>query len=45
MTVRPYTGTSDGIAKGKRAGTEAFIYAIQEASDGGFWVTDRSGSE
>ena len=43
MSVRPYTGTSDGIAKGKRAGTEAFIYAIQEASDGGFWVNGSFG--
>ncbi len=43
MSLRPYTGTSDGIAKGKRAGTEAFIYAIQEASDGGFWVNGSFG--
>lgn len=37
MTVRPYTGTSDGAAKGRRPGLEAFVKAIQEASDGGFW--------
>jgi len=43
MSVRPYTGTTDGIGKGKRAGTEAFIYAIQEASDGGFWVNGSFG--
>ena len=32
---RPYTGTSDGIAKGKRPGLEAFVDAIEAAS--GFW--------
>ena len=32
---RPYTGTSDGIAKGKRPGLEAFVDAIENAS--GFW--------
>jgi len=37
MTVRPYTGTTDGAAKGRRPGLEAFVKAIQEASDGGFW--------
>ena len=25
MTIRPYTGVSDGISKGKRKGTEAFV--------------------
>ena len=37
MSVRPYTGTTDGASKGKRPGLEAFVKAIQEASDGGFW--------
>ena len=32
---RPYTGTSDGIAKGKRPGLEAFVDAIEAAS--GLW--------
>ena len=32
---RPYTGTSDGIAKGKRPGLEAFVDAIEAVS--GFW--------
>ena len=34
---RPYTGTRDGIAKGKREGTEAFVAAIQIASGGQLW--------
>lgn len=34
---RPYTGTRDGIAKGKREGTEAFVAAIQIASHGQLW--------
>lgn len=37
MSVRPYTGTTDGASKGRRPGLEAFVKAIQEASDGGFW--------
>lgn len=34
---RPYTGTNDGIAKGKRAGTEAFIAHIVYLSNGALW--------
>lgn len=31
---RPYTGTNDGIAKGKREGTEEFLRQINFLSDG-----------
>jgi hypothetical protein len=34
--MRPYTGT-DKIATGKRAGTEAFVAAIQNASGRQVW--------
>jgi len=34
---RPYTGTSDGIATGRRPGLEAFVAAIQSASGGQLW--------
>lgn len=35
--MRPYTGTSDGIAKGKRAGTEEFVRQIELATDFALW--------
>ncbi len=35
--MRPYTGTSDGIAKGKRAGTEAFVDEVEKATDFALW--------
>jgi hypothetical protein len=34
---RPYTGTNDGISKGKREGTEEFVRQMAFLSDGGFW--------
>jgi len=34
---RPYTGTTDGAAKGKRPGLEAFVAAIQNQSGGQLW--------
>jgi hypothetical protein len=34
---RPYTGTNDGIAKGKREGTEEFVRQLAFLSDGAFW--------
>lgn len=36
-TPRPYTGTNDGIAKGKREGTEEFVRQMHFLSDGAFW--------
>jgi len=35
--MRPYTGTTDGAARGKRPGLEAFVAAIQERSGGQMW--------
>lgn len=35
--TRKYTGTSDGAAKGKRAGTEEFVKQITKLSDGALW--------
>ena len=35
--MRPYTGTTDGAARGKRPGLEAFVAAIQEKSGGQLW--------
>jgi murein L,D-transpeptidase YcbB/YkuD len=35
--MRPYTGTTDGAARGKRPGLEAFVAAIQERSGGQLW--------
>ena len=32
-----YTGTSDGIAKGKRKGTEAFVKHVSLLSKGNLW--------
>lgn len=34
---RPYTGTKDGIAKGKRAGTELWVKEIRALSGGALW--------
>lgn len=34
---RTYTGTTDGVARGKRPGLEAFVAAIQTASGGKLW--------
>jgi hypothetical protein len=34
---RKYTGTSDGIASGKRAGTEEFVRQVVELSGGVLW--------
>lgn len=34
---RPYTGTKDGIAKGKRAGTEQWVKEIGQLSGGALW--------
>lgn len=34
---RLYTGTNDGIAKGKREGTEEFVRQMVFLSDGAFW--------
>ena len=34
---RPYTGTKDGIAKGKRAGTELWVKEIGALSGGALW--------
>jgi hypothetical protein len=34
---RPYTGTNDGIAKGKREGTEEFVRQLNFLSDGALW--------
>lgn len=34
---RPYTGTRDGISKGRRPGLEAFVEAIQTTSGGRLW--------
>lgn len=34
---RPYTGTRDGISKGRRPGLESFVSAIQTASGGKLW--------
>jgi murein L,D-transpeptidase YcbB/YkuD len=35
--MRPYTGTTDGAARGKRPGLEGFVAAIQERSGGQLW--------
>lgn len=35
--MRRYTGTSDGIAKGKREGTEEFVRQIERATDLALW--------
>lgn len=35
--TRPYTGTSDGIAKGKRAGMNEFIKQIERITDRALW--------
>lgn len=35
--TRPYTGTRDGISKGRRPGLEAFVAAIQTTSGGRLW--------
>lgn len=35
--MRPYTGNTDGAARGKRPGLEAFVAAIQERSGGQLW--------
>lgn len=34
---RPYTGTDDGISKGKREGTEEFVRQVYLLSDQGLW--------
>jgi len=34
---RPYTGTKDGIAKGKRPGTELWVKEIEALSGGALW--------
>jgi hypothetical protein len=34
---RPYTGTKDGISKGKRAGTEQWVKEISRLSGGALW--------
>jgi hypothetical protein len=34
---RPYTGTKDGIAKGKRPGTEQWVKEIGQLSGGALW--------
>ena len=35
--TRPYTGTKDGAASGKRAGLEQFVREIVKVSDGALW--------
>jgi hypothetical protein len=35
--TRPYTGTKDGAAKGKRAGLEQFVIEVAKLSDGALW--------
>jgi len=35
--TRPYTGSTDGAAKGKRAGLEEFVKQITAWSDGALW--------
>ena len=35
--TRPYTGSTDGAAKGKRAGLEEFVKQITHLSDGALW--------
>jgi hypothetical protein len=35
--TRPYTGTTDGAAKGKRAGLEQFVIEVAKLSDGALW--------
>lgn len=37
MARRPYTGVSDGISKGKRKGTEAFVKHCRLLSGGVLW--------
>jgi hypothetical protein len=37
-TPRPYTGTNDGISKGKRDGTEEFVRQVYFLSDQGLWA-------
>jgi len=34
---RKYTGTSDGVASGKRAGTEEFVKQVHRLTDGALW--------
>ncbi len=34
---RPYTGTNDGISKGKREGTEEFVRQVYLLSEQGLW--------
>ena len=35
--MRPYTGTKDGISKGKRPGTEQWVKEISRLSGGALW--------
>jgi hypothetical protein len=35
--TRPYTGTKDGAANGKRAGLEQFVREVTALSDGALW--------
>lgn len=37
MKARHYTGTRDGVAKGRRAGMTAFIQEIEKRSGGALW--------
>lgn len=37
MKPRRYTGTADGVAKGRRAGMTAFISEIEQRSGGALW--------